>query len=57
MIYSTCTLTRDENEAMMEWFQENFPFVEAGMIRFLPGIHPADGFFICRLRRQVEEAP
>lgn len=26
LIYSTCTMTRDENENMMEWFVENFPF-------------------------------
>lgn len=26
LIYSTCTMNRDENENMMEWFVENFPF-------------------------------
>lgn len=26
LIYSTCTMSRDENESMMEWFTEKFPF-------------------------------
>lgn len=27
LIYSTCTISRRENEAQREWFLENFPFV------------------------------
>ncbi|MDR2889343.1 MAG: 16S rRNA (cytosine(967)-C(5))-methyltransferase RsmB [Lachnospiraceae bacterium] len=65
MIYSTCTINRGENEDMMKWFTEQFPFEteafppgalsligdQTAMLQLLPGIHPTDGFFICRLRR------
>jgi 16S rRNA (cytosine967-C5)-methyltransferase len=77
LLYSTCTINRDENEAMMSWFVANFPFEydafpeefpdinrvgglpfrqinpTNGMLQLLPGVHQSDGFFICRLRRQV----
>ncbi len=66
LIYSTCTISSAENEAMMAWFTARFPFRREhfpdetkppftesrdGMLQLLPGIHPTDGFFICRLRR------
>lgn len=69
LIYSTCTVSRAENEEMMEWFTARFPFKREkfpdetkppftesrdGMLQLLPGIHPTDGFFICRLRRSQE---
>lgn len=28
---------------------------DSGMLQFLPGLHPTDGFFICRLRRDKAE--
>lgn len=70
LLYSTCTINRAENEEMMEWFTEQFPFHKeafpeedkvpfsqgkTGMLQLLPGIHSADGFFLCRLRREPEE--
>ncbi len=69
LIYSTCTISRAENEAMMEWFTAHYPFKREsfpdetkepftesrnGMLTLLPGRHPTDGFFICRLRRFEE---
>ena len=67
LVYSTCTINHDENEAMMEWFTENYPFAydllpdnlsslnieqrKSAQLKLLPGFHQTDGFFICRLRR------
>jgi len=66
-MYSTCTIHRTENEQMVQWFIQNFPFErqsmkehlpedlrdseENGMLQLLPGIHPTDGFFVAKLRR------
>ncbi len=65
LIYSTCTLLREENEGVVEQFlQENrsfsleplplpecFPENTDGMLTLVPGEYDTDGFFICRLRR------
>ncbi|TAH71580.1 MAG: 16S rRNA (cytosine(967)-C(5))-methyltransferase RsmB [Anaerolineaceae bacterium] len=68
LIYSTCTLNRDENIGNMEWFLANHDFTSeslnnylpgllhsdttgAGYLQLLQGIHPTDGFFICRMRK------
>lgn len=67
-MYSTCTINPDENEKMVEWLCENFPFRKEsmapflpeplkeegadGMIQLLPGVHKTDGFFFARLRRE-----
>lgn len=71
LIYSTCTVNPGENDRMMEWFTERFPFVpeslspflpkalegegEKGWLQLFPGIHETDGFFLARLRRTTEE--
>lgn len=66
LMYSTCTLTREENEGVVEAFlRENpdfapeklalpevFPQNESGMLALIPGQYDTDGFFICRLRRK-----
>ena len=65
LIYSTCTLLRRENEAVVEAFLAdnkdfyteplplpgNFPVNESGMLALVTGEYDTDGFFICRLRR------
>ena len=65
LIYSTCTLVREENEGVLERFlaqNPNFeleplplPTVfsqnESGMLLLVPGEYDTDGFFISRLRR------
>ena len=67
LLYSTCTINPEENERMVEWFTENFPFVpedmgpflpealkeegRGGMLQLFPGRHETDGFFIARLVR------
>jgi len=68
LMYSTCTLVRAENEAVVEWFLENnpdfsleplplpepFPGNTTGMLTLIPGEYDTDGFFISRLRRKQE---
>ena len=52
LIYSTCTVNREENEGNTEWFAAHFP--EFGLIekrQFLPGVDEGDGFFIAKLER------
>ncbi len=36
LLYSTCTINPDENEKMIEWIQEKFPFIEEGIEEFIP---------------------
>ena len=66
LLYSTCTLVREENEGVVEAFLRNhpefkteplplpdtFPKNESGMLALVPGEYDTDGFFICRLRKQ-----
>lgn len=67
LIYSTCTINREENLDNILWFTKEFPFetdsiVEdypmldkdtrsEGYVQLLPGIDGTDGFFIARLKR------
>ncbi len=67
LLYSTCTVLKRENEAVVEEFlKENrdfaperlslpaiFPENTTGMLTLLPGEYETDGFFICRLRRKL----
>ena len=67
LMYSTCTLVREENEGVVEAFlRENpdfateslplpapFPKNTSGMLALVPGEYDTDGFFICRLRRKA----
>ena len=67
LIYSTCTVLKRENEEIVEAFlqrhpdfntenlplPEKFPKNETGMLTLIPGQYDTDGFFICRLRRNV----
>ena len=65
LLYSTCTLVREENEGVVERFlalhpeykteplplPATFPKNESGMLALVPGEYDTDGFFICRLRK------
>ena len=67
LLYSTCTLVREENEGVVEEFlrsrpdfvleplllPEQFPANTTGMLALVPGEYDTDGFFICRLRRTL----
>ena len=66
LLYSTCTLARQENEGVVEeflgenteFYLENlelpdiFPENTTGMLALIPGQYDTDGFFIARLRRK-----
>ena len=66
LLYSTCTLVRQENEGIVEAFLQNhpdyfleplplpdvFPSNNGGMLALVPGQYDTDGFFIARLRRK-----
>jgi len=63
--YSTCTLTVEENEGVVEWARRELglrveelpvpgpPSELAGLpaARFVPGAHDAPGFFLALLRK------
>jgi len=67
LIYSTCTVLKQENEDVVSQFlKENenfyleplelpevFPQNESGMLTLIPGEYDTDGFFISRLRRKA----
>lgn len=68
MMYSTCTINKQENEEQVQWFTKNYPFEVVSMkeelpgqlseyetewgLQLLPGIHDTDGFFLVKLRRK-----
>ncbi|MBR5596154.1 MAG: 16S rRNA (cytosine(967)-C(5))-methyltransferase RsmB [Lachnospiraceae bacterium] len=67
LMYSTCTIHKQENEKQVQWLVENLPFEVVSMqedlpeevrkdegaygLQLMPGIHETDGFFFCKLRR------
>ncbi len=67
LMYSTCTLVRRENEAVVEAFLAHrkdfelealdlpdvFPKNTTGMLTLVPGAYDTDGFFIAKLRRKA----
>ena len=67
LMYSTCTVLRQENEDVVKAFLEErtdfylepldlpavFPKNESGMLTLIPGEYDTDGFFIAKLRRKV----
>ena len=67
LLYSTCTLCREENEGNVEAFLKEhsdfylepltlpavFPKNENGMLALVPGQYDTDGFFIAKLRRRT----
>lgn len=67
LLYSTCTLTRAENEDVVEAFLRHCPDFTlepmtlpaplpentTGMLTLVPGEYDTDGFFIARLRREA----
>lgn len=68
LVYSTCTITKEENAENANWIEKNLPFekkeirdllpealkasCEENRIQLLPGVHPCDGFFISAFRRK-----
>ena len=54
LIYSTCTLSRAENEENRDYILEHFAFTLLSERKFLPG-QPSDGFYIAEFRRREEK--
>ncbi|MDF1616415.1 16S rRNA (cytosine(967)-C(5))-methyltransferase RsmB [Petrocella sp. FN5] len=66
LIYSTCTVTKAENQDNVAWFlEENEDFVlepiqksysdsETGMVTMMPISNGPDGFFIAKFRKKCE---
>ena len=65
LVYSTCTILREENEAVVKAFLAQHPEFESvpfthpicgemseGWVTLLPHLHQTDGFFIAKLRRK-----
>ena len=52
LVYSTCTVSRRENDGVITAFlQSNGDFEAADSIQLLPEALRADGFYICKLKR------
>lgn len=55
LVYSTCTINKDENEDNVAWFLEKHKeFSLEYEKQFLPGESTHDGFFLAKLTRQGE---
>ena len=54
LVYSTCTITREENQENAEWFAAHFPFTLQEERSMLPGIQESDGFYMARFIRNEE---
>ena len=53
MIYSTCTIHKDENDGNVEWFVKKYPEFEViSNEQMFPGGEYHDGFFIAKLVRK-----
>lgn len=56
LLYSTCTINREENEENTAWFLEDHgEFTMEKERQFLPGIDPCEGFYIAVLKKQESE--
>ena len=53
LLYSTCTINREENEENTVWFLEKHrEFALEKEKQYLPGIDPCDGFYIAVMKKQ-----
>lgn len=57
LVYSTCTIHKEENMGNVRWFLEtnkefeSVPIEGQEGLQLLPGIHKSDGFFIAKFRK------
>ena len=53
LVYSTCTIHKDENAGNVEWFIKKYPEFEViSSEQMFPGGEYHDGFFIAKLKRK-----
>ena len=66
LLYSTCTVNRQENDSNVKWIQDNLPFklqslngivpeqlkCENGCLQIYPGQYGMDGFFVSLFIRE-----
>ena len=68
LVFSTCTIEKEENEEVIHKFLINhpefsiYPFGDDNMYRdgfytAYPNVTDTDGFFICRLKKQAKPVP
>ena len=56
LMYSTCTVNKEENEANVRWFIQKHPeFAVEMQQQLLPKMGRQDGFFIARLKKENHE--
>lgn len=46
LVYSTCTLTEEENEQNASWFEQQYPFEKVKERMLIPGVDGTDGFYM-----------
>lgn len=51
LLYSTCTVRREENDKMCSWICRELPFSLESSRQLFPGEDDCDGFFFAKLRR------
>lgn len=51
LLYSTCTVHKEENEENTRWFLAGHPFVLKKEVQMLPGMGLWDGFYIAKMER------
>ena len=54
LVFSTCTLTEEENEENTRWFLKEFPFIKEKEKTLFPGIDETDGFYMVSFLRNKE---
>ena len=52
LLYSTCTVRKEENEEMCDFICREYPFILEESRQLFPGEDDCDGFFYARLRMQ-----
>ncbi len=52
LVYSTCTISPDENrEVVRNFLKANPAFSKEEELQLLPNVHNTDGFYICKMKR------